>query len=57
MLSSIASEVKYKTIYGKGRPGMSDCVAEVSDHSHLKILISQKMLQILAIALAQAKAG
>ena len=39
--SSIVSEAKYKTIYGKEIPSILACIAclaKVSDHSNLKIL-------------------
>ena len=65
--SSIVSEVKYKTIHGKGIPSMLAYVArdrvakayncKVSDHSNLKMLSPKQMLQRLPIALAQVKAG
>ena len=57
--SSFVSEVKYKTIHGKGLPSMSTrvargWVAEVLDHANLKILSHKQMLPI---ALVQVKAG
>ena len=45
--STIASEAKYKTIHGKGRPSDSTL--------HLKILIPKQMLKRLPITLAQVK--
>ena len=58
--SSIVSTAKYKTIYGKRIPSMlarAARVAQVSDHSNLKILSPKQMLQRLPIALAQVKAA
>ena len=63
--SSIVSEAKYKTIYGKGIPSISPDVAQgraarlakVYNHSNLKILSPKRKLQRLPIALAQVKAG
>ena len=69
--SSIVSEVKYKTIHGKGVSICSICMlayvardrvakaynCKVSDHSNLKMLSPKQMLQRLPIALAQVKAG
>ena len=43
--SSILSEAKYKTTYGKEIPRMLECVAhvaKVSDHSNLKTLSLEK---------------
>ena len=51
---SIASEVKYKIIHGKGIPSMS---ASVTCVTNLKKLSPKQMFQILPIALAQVKAG
>ena len=59
--SSILSEAKYKTTYGKEIPRMLECVAhlaKVSDHSNLKTLSLKKCFtNRLPIALAQVKAG
>ena len=58
--SSFAYEANYKVIHGKGHPDISarrSRLAKVSDHSYLKILTPKQMLQRLAIALEQEKAG
>ena len=60
--SSVVSEAKYKTIHGKEIPSMSvrlahGCLAEVSDHSNLKVLSPKQILQRLPIGLPQVKAG
>ena len=58
--SSIAYEANYKVIHGKGHPDIlarMSRLAKVSDHSYLKILTPKQMLQRLAIALKQEKAG
>ena len=58
--SSVVSEAKNKTIYGKGTPSILTRiapVAKVSHHSNLKILSPKQMLQRFPIALAQVKAS
>ena len=53
-------EANYKVIHGKGHPDIlarMSRLAKVSDHSYLKILTPKQMLQRLAIALEQEKAG
>ena len=57
--SSIASEAKYKRINGKGILSISSWVARgnVPDLSNVKILSPKQMVQRLAIALLQVKAG
>ena len=64
--SSIVPEAKYKTIHAKRIPSMSASVVcgraakfydcKISDHSNLKILSPEQMLQRLPIALAPVKA-
>ena len=68
--SSVVSEAKFKTVYGKGTPTISARVARgriarianvsncnVSNHSNLKILSPKQMLQRLPIEFALLKAG
>ena len=62
--SLIQPEAKYKSIHGKGLPGLLTCIAKVSNCSHPSDLSScldvsslKKMLQKLSIVLAQVKAG
>ena len=58
--SSFAYEANYKVIHEKGHPDIlarRSRLAKVSDHSYLKILTPKQMLQRLAIALEQEKAG
>ena len=60
----IHSGSKYKSFYGKERPGMLQCATKISSHSspselssRLKILTSMQMLTRLPAALAQVKTG
>ena len=62
IISSLVSEVKYKTIHWKEIPSILAHAAKVSDpkffnNLSLKILSPKQMLQRLPIALAQVKAG